>query len=595
MVSELAGEGAMPPQLPTPARRLLEIAKLRDRLCRPIRRRRVGAAVGGGGGLAIVDALKPVSLRAIVSFILLFLQINKSLSTVLFKSNQPTSWSRSVRYSSKVLVNPLYAGVNRNFRRRSAKRTSAEFVNPSSVAIIIVPGADPWKARVQNSFPEQIRGKQNERRAHLYTTEKKRMEKYAAESKLAENIAFGEEVSKPESAIILSTKQTAKELGRDRIKRSARSMMKRWSTWSSSMIDLRCYRFMMFIDFTEYWLRCQVRGHEDDVRGVCLCGSIDIAASGSKEFPVSVVKREDTHEVICVASKLVRRRRTAATEKEDAVCPESLNYVADTLQNAQISEFEISQDDASNTWHVVGSGLQRFIQKTNSRYIDSDRRFQNVSSIALDSSDVSTFVDLTYGAKGKRSVKNQNVDGSDYINGVIMGVPPLGHSRSLTRHLSSSGLLKGYNEQNLEGLCDDLYRMHIGKGKERMDHLLEMSKWQKKWYHGGESKFQNPCVMNKRSFGDGEGLLSQGAMEMMMEVEADKPWTWVEPSFCIMKRVFDQGTFQDVQLIFDGTIDHIVEFMVDQFGNYLMQKLLNFCNNEQRMQILLRVIREPDS
>nr|GLL22017.1 GTP-binding protein OBGC, chloroplastic [Ipomoea trifida] len=454
MVSELAGEGAVPPQLPTPARRLLEIAKLRDRLCRPIRRRfllrrgvttlksascvrflasfdlrrsfnfaerflqrRVGAAVGGGGGLAIVDASKPVSLRAIVSFILLFLQINKSLSTVLFKSNQPTSWSRSVRYSSKVLVNPLYAGVNRKFRSRSAKRTSAEFVNPSSVAIIVVPGADPWKARVQNSLVfnrwhvinswsrfvkplsamlanplfvgSRSRSAESTISAELIYIQQRRREwkvkrskdvselndndvvsfnstlEYAAESKLAENIAFGEEVSKPESAINLSTKQTAKELGRDRIERSARSMMKRWSTWSSSMIDLRCYRFMMFIDFTEYWLRCQVRGHEDDVRGVCLCGSIDIAASGSKEFPVSVVKREDTHEVICVASKLVRRRRTAATEKEDAVCPESLNYVADTLQNAQISEFEISQDDASNTWHVVGSGLQRFIQKTN--------------------------------------------------------------------------------------------------------------------------------------------------------------------------------------------------------------------------------------
>nr|GLL29772.1 suppressor protein MPT5-like [Ipomoea trifida] len=38
-----------------------------------------------------------------------------------------------------------------------------------------------------------------------------------------------------------------------------------------------------------------------------------------------------------------------------------------------------------------------------------------------------------YGAKGKGSVKNQYVDdGSDYVNGVIMGVPPLGPSRSLT-------------------------------------------------------------------------------------------------------------------------------------------------------------------
>nr|GLL49550.1 transmembrane emp24 domain-containing protein p24beta3-like [Ipomoea trifida] len=128
--------------------------------------------------------------------------------------------------------------------------------------------------------------------------------------------------------------------------------------------------------------------------------------------------------------------------------------------------------------------------------------------------------------------------------------------------------------------------------KERMDHLLEMSKWQKKWYHGGESKFQNPCVMNRRSFGDGEGLFSQGVMEMMMLINHG---LGLSRPCCIMKRAFDQGTFQDVQLIFDGTIDHIVEFMVDQFGNYLMQKLLNFCNNEQRMQILLRVIREPGS
>nr|GMD28209.1 long-chain acyl-CoA synthetase 8 [Ipomoea batatas] len=38
MVSELAGEGAMPPQLPTPARRFLKIAKLRDCLRQQIRR-----------------------------------------------------------------------------------------------------------------------------------------------------------------------------------------------------------------------------------------------------------------------------------------------------------------------------------------------------------------------------------------------------------------------------------------------------------------------------------------------------------------------------------------------------------------------------
>ncbi|RAL40662.1 hypothetical protein DM860_006732 [Cuscuta australis] len=61
----------------------------------------------------------------------------------------------------------------------------------------------------------------------------------------------------------------------------------------------------------------------------------------------------------------------------------------------------------------------------------------------------------------------------------------------------------------------------------------------------------------------------------------------------ILQRAFDQGTPQDVQLIFEGIIHRIVEFMVDQFGNYLVQKLLMFCSDEQRLQIVLRVTSEP--
>nr|GMD57418.1 5-methyltetrahydropteroyltriglutamate--homocysteine methyltransferase-like [Ipomoea batatas] len=99
----------MPPQLPAPATH----AELRVRLRRPIR--------------------KKFLLRRGVATL-------KSASRV------------HLRYSSKVLVNPLFAGVNRHSRSRSAKGTSAELVNPSSVAIIVVPGVDPWKARVQNSL-----------------------------------------------------------------------------------------------------------------------------------------------------------------------------------------------------------------------------------------------------------------------------------------------------------------------------------------------------------------------------------------------------------------------------------------------------------
>ncbi|KAL2455669.1 putative pumilio7 [Abeliophyllum distichum] len=60
-----------------------------------------------------------------------------------------------------------------------------------------------------------------------------------------------------------------------------------------------------------------------------------------------------------------------------------------------------------------------------------------------------------------------------------------------------------------------------------------------------------------------------------------------------LQRMFDEGTPRDVQIIFNEINDHVVELMMNPFGNYLMQKLLEVCNEEQRMQILLRVIEEP--
>lgn len=54
-----------------------------------------------------------------------------------------------------------------------------------------------------------------------------------------------------------------------------------------------------------------------------------------------------------------------------ATGPVNLNHVADMVKKqrtAPINEFEISHDSDSNTWHVTGSGLQRFVQMTNWRY-----------------------------------------------------------------------------------------------------------------------------------------------------------------------------------------------------------------------------------
>ncbi|KAI9103590.1 hypothetical protein K1719_023213 [Acacia pycnantha] len=60
-----------------------------------------------------------------------------------------------------------------------------------------------------------------------------------------------------------------------------------------------------------------------------------------------------------------------------------------------------------------------------------------------------------------------------------------------------------------------------------------------------------------------------------------------------LQKMFDEGTPEDVQVIFNEIINHVVELMVNPFGNYLMQKLLDVCTEEQRMRIILMVTLEP--
>ncbi|XP_009622948.1 putative pumilio homolog 8, chloroplastic [Nicotiana tomentosiformis] len=60
-----------------------------------------------------------------------------------------------------------------------------------------------------------------------------------------------------------------------------------------------------------------------------------------------------------------------------------------------------------------------------------------------------------------------------------------------------------------------------------------------------------------------------------------------------LQRIFDEGTSDDVQIIFNGIIHNIFELMKDPFGNYLVQKLLTVCSDEQRMQFVLAVTDNP--
>ncbi|CAL9215892.1 unnamed protein product [Arabidopsis halleri] len=60
-----------------------------------------------------------------------------------------------------------------------------------------------------------------------------------------------------------------------------------------------------------------------------------------------------------------------------------------------------------------------------------------------------------------------------------------------------------------------------------------------------------------------------------------------------LQRIFEDGSALDAMVIFNEVIPHVVELMMDPFGNYLMQKLLDVCNEEQRTQIILMVTSEP--
>nr|GMD40721.1 uncharacterized protein LOC109187493 [Ipomoea batatas] len=322
----------MPPQqLPAPAsRRRLKIAHHLDRLQQQIR----------SGSKLRRGVTKRKVFRYFNPSVGAFQSVIHHRRFRFFPSIASSSlWNRSARCSSKVLV-------NRTSWSKSVKRSSVVLVNSLSVCAGRSPAipiqflskvliTSLWSRSAESSSAELVVTVSSQQ----WRTRKKKqlIRDFAPKKSQGERRVWNlkNRVGECRSEIEVATTdiEEAKQIKESMM--WSRSMMKRWSTWSSSMIDLRCYQVMMFIDFVELWLRCQVRGHEDDVCGVCICDSVDIAASRSEEFPVSVIKKDDTHEVICTAYKLVRRRRTT-TGKEDAVGLESLNYVA-AIVSRQVS------------------------------------------------------------------------------------------------------------------------------------------------------------------------------------------------------------------------------------------------------------------
>ncbi|XP_010545311.1 PREDICTED: pumilio homolog 12-like [Tarenaya hassleriana] len=60
-----------------------------------------------------------------------------------------------------------------------------------------------------------------------------------------------------------------------------------------------------------------------------------------------------------------------------------------------------------------------------------------------------------------------------------------------------------------------------------------------------------------------------------------------------LQRKFSERNTEDIEMIFREIFNHITELMIDPFGNYLVQKLLEVCNEDQRFQIVHSVTRKP--
>ncbi|XP_022147592.1 pumilio homolog 12-like isoform X2 [Momordica charantia] len=56
-----------------------------------------------------------------------------------------------------------------------------------------------------------------------------------------------------------------------------------------------------------------------------------------------------------------------------------------------------------------------------------------------------------------------------------------------------------------------------------------------------------------------------------------------------LQRKFVEGAKKDIEKIFIEILEHVVELMTDPFGNYLIQKLLEVCNEDQRLKIIYKV------
>ncbi|KAF7014174.1 hypothetical protein CFC21_028192 [Triticum aestivum] len=106
-----------------------------------------------------------------------------------------------------------------------------------------------------------------------------------------------------------------------------------------------------------------------------------LQAQGFEPYCTSALNRQGTQDVVYAAYKILQKERQRVKEVEEWNNTQNLNHVADAIKrerSSAMNDFEIVHDKGTNTWNVVGAGIERFVQMTNWDYTESLKRFQHV-------------------------------------------------------------------------------------------------------------------------------------------------------------------------------------------------------------------------
>ncbi|XP_052190118.1 putative pumilio homolog 7, chloroplastic isoform X1 [Diospyros lotus] len=148
--------------------------------------------------------------------------------------------------------------------------------------------------------------------------------------------------------------------------------------------------------------------------------------------------------------------------------------------------------------------------------------------------------------------------------------------------------------KGLRYLVDKGFDHSRGQKKLHHDILMQSRQEKQRWLHG-QSQLEG-IHMKNLSLRNYTPFLLQPAFSLLAQEPGYVYYMAKDQHGCrLLQKMFDKGNQQDVQMIFHGIINHVIELMMNPFGNYLMQKLLDVCNEEQRTQIILMVTEEPEN